>query len=64
MTSSKTAPTNDFGPLPMVLRSNPDPRYVELWNKNPKLFWRAYWKDKTAEKGLAGKDNLDDFDLP
>lgn len=32
--------------LPAILRQNPHPEYMELWNTSPKLFWRQYYIDK------------------
>ncbi len=36
--------------LPPILKSNPIPEYVELWNLNKRLFWKQYWKDKKSGK--------------
>lgn len=35
---------------PKWLRNNPHPFYLELWNKNPSLYWQQYQKDKAAGK--------------
>jgi len=34
--------------MPVFMRLNPIPEYVELWNKHPSMFWRKYWTDKKA----------------
>jgi len=34
--------------MPVFMRLNPIPEYVELWNKHPNMFWRKYWQDKKA----------------
>ena len=32
--------------LPPILKNNPHPDYIELWNRSEKLFWKQYWTDK------------------
>ena len=34
--------------MPVFMRLNPIPEYVELWNKHPTMFWRKYWQDKKS----------------
>jgi hypothetical protein len=34
--------------LPPILKNNPHPEYVELWNASKKLFWKRYWQDKKS----------------
>ena len=38
----------DFKPQeqPKWLKNNPHPYYLDLWDKDPKLFWQTYSKDK------------------
>ncbi len=33
---------------PKWLKNNPHPFYLDLWDKNPSLFWQQYTKDKAA----------------
>jgi hypothetical protein len=32
--------------MPMFLRQNPLPEWIDLWEKHPTLFWRKYWTEK------------------
>ncbi len=32
--------------MPMFLRQNPIPEWIDLWNQHPQVFWRKYWTEK------------------
>ena len=32
--------------MPIFLQKNPIKEWVDLWNRNPAIFWRKYWTEK------------------